>query len=449
MSTITYDNITVSGVSFTHILELSIDHKVNEHGTAFVKGEMEADTASDSVNRLDENTLISIKTSAAGQPSTLFCGLITGRRLVNENGYMALELSLISTSYKLDIKKNRKSFQNKGMTYSDIITKVLNGRAQLEMNVTDKPTGTIEMQYDETDWEFIKRMAQKLGNASVFTSINTTNPIITIGMPIFASTIKTSSVNSTSGASSRNPGTAISLFSDNYCFVGDHTTGGQTPGRVHRMHAELKNGILNVTSNSADQLAFFQTETSKPPVAGRMMLGTVKGVKKDTVQVHLVEVDAKYDEGGDYWFPYSTAYSSGDGSGFYCMPEIDDSVRVFFPSDNVSDAFVASATNTSPLSNPKDKMWRGPGGKDILMTEEGLYINGKDNKIFINLTKDEGIMIYSEKAINIYSSSNINITAHDDMVIQADNEIHIGCDESFVNLTKEQILVSAEKVMIN
>ena len=45
--------------------------------------------------------------------------------------------------------------------------------------------------------------------------------------------------------------------------------------------------------------------------------------------MHLVDIDSEYDGAGNVWLPYSTAYSSSDGSGFYCMPAEGDQV-VFF-----------------------------------------------------------------------------------------------------------------------
>ena len=47
--------------------------------------------------------------------------------------------------------------------------------------------------------------------------------------------------------------------------------------------------------------------------------------------------------GGARWFPYATVYSSGDGTGWYCMPEIGDKIRLYFPTEKEQDAYVISA----------------------------------------------------------------------------------------------------------
>ena len=65
-------------------------------------------------------------------------------------------------------------------------------------------------------------------------------------------------------------------------------------------------------------------------IIGASMKGNVTAVKKDTVKVVLME-DETGGWAGQKWFAYSTIYSSPDGTGWYCMPEKGDSVRLIFP----------------------------------------------------------------------------------------------------------------------
>ena len=146
---------------------------------------------------------------------------------------------------------------------------------------------------------------------------------------------------------------------------------------------------------------------------------------------------------------YSTAYSSSDGSGFYCMPAEGDTVRVFFPSDNEKDAFAASSVNVSPLDNPKHKKWRSPAGKEILLTEEGMYITCKEGKIFINLEDENGITIFSDKDINVNSMSNMTLYAKGNIKLQSDTKILVSTGESYIDITSELIQMGATQILIN
>ena len=103
----------------------------------------------------------------------------------------------------------------------------------------------------------------------------------------------------------------------------------------------------------------------------------------------------------------------------------------------------------NPPTNPKNKSWKAPGGKEILLTEEGLYIIGKSGKIYINLTDKDGVEIYSDKEINISSDAKVSISAADELHIVAQNEVIIGTEEAYIDLTKNTATLAASEVLIN
>ena len=133
----------------------------------------------------------------------------------------------------------------------------------------------------------------------------------------------------------------------------------------------------------------------------------------------------------------------------YKRQEEGDEVRVFFPSGNEADAFAASSVCATPPANPKHKSWKAPGGKQILLTDEGLYIIAKEGKIYINLTDEKGIEIYSEKAINISSDTAVNIQAGTEVRIVAENEITVGTEGAYLDITKDTAALAASNVIIN
>ena len=104
MEPITYTNIVVEGVPFTKVLALEIAHAINEHGTAAIVGEMEVDAAREYLNRMDENAAIKITTTAEGQLSVLFYGLLTNVGVEQEAEYATLTLTAATTSALLDIQ---------------------------------------------------------------------------------------------------------------------------------------------------------------------------------------------------------------------------------------------------------------------------------------------------------------------------------------------------------
>lgn len=479
MAVITYKTIKVDGIPYQKIRSLTIHHELNNHATAYVVGEVDYNEGKDCISRMDETTGIMISTSSEGQPEKLFCGIVSNARLEQETGYSVLYAELVSASALLDLEKNKKSFQNTGKTYEQIINDALAGSGTINFQVSDKAIGNLIMQYNETNWEFIKRIASVF-NAPVVPSIHTKKPYVTIGMPAANRTVTIEgdkqsvsvgcfdfkrSANS-KGATGGQGSAGSGAYSYGYAYIGDKLSMGGATQTIIGVDAVLEDGILinryscqsgkggssqgaGASASSGGAGGGNGATGGNAQASGKMFTGKVQAVQADKVQVHLVDVDASYDGGGTHWFPYSTLYSSQDQSGFYCMPEVGDTVRVFFPSSSEGEAFAASSVNVSPLDNVKHKKWRTPGGKEILMTEEGLYITCKENAIYINLEDENGISIYSDKDINILSTANIRIDSKKELTMHAENNMYIGTGESSIEMTKDKISLSGENVVIN
>lgn len=484
MSTITYQNIIVDGFPFTAIKEIHIKHSPNQHATALVVGEISREDGEECVKRTDETTGVLIHTTAKDQNNKLFFGGISNLTMDSGADYCTLRLELISISSRLDIQKKNKSFQNTSKTYEQILNEAVGNNGHVDFAIPDKPIGSIIMQYNETDWEFISRMASKF-NAPVLTNIISTKPLITVGLPdsnksytldavsfhygVDGSAFQSASQNM-SGSVMPEDFAGTNVESYTYGYVGDMVVFNGKSMRIKTVNSVLRDGLLvnyyflagsgmssasrpakstSISSAGASSGGFVQREQKNEQASGRMFTGVVQAVKLDKVQVFISDIDKDYDGGGTHWFPYSTAYSSSDGSGWYCMPEVGDTVRVFFPSNNEADAFAASSVNVAPLENPRHKSWRAPGGKEILLTDEGMFIICDKEKIFINLTNEEGISIYSEKDINIMSMGNVYISSDDTVELHAKNQIFMGTPYSYIDIREKEINLVSEQVRLN
>lgn len=466
MEVISHLNIKISGFPFQKIVALTLRHSPNEHGVAEIEGEIEASLAQNLVQRVDEKTEVSITTTAEGQPEKLFCGCVKNISMKQENSYSLVSLELYTTSRCMDITKKNKTYQNISKTYGMILSEDISEMGDLHMMVSDKAIGNLIMKYNETDWEFSKRMASQL-NAPLITDIYSSRPQIYIGIPPASRTITVESSSysygSDVGSYTKETGAIMQDFageqvsSDQYAYIGDQIFMNGKMEYIKSVYACLQDGIMHMryglmtgTSTSAGgSMAGIAVPAVNSQASGKMMKGIVKAVQGDKVQVHLTDIDSSYDSGGNWWFPFSTAYSSSDGSGWYCMPEVGDEVRVFFPSGNEKDAFAASSVCVNPPTNPRHKSWKAPGGKEILLTDEGMYIIGKSGKIYINLTDEKGVEIHSDKNITISSDAKISISAADELHIVAANEIVIGTEEAYLSLTQNTATLAASEVLIN
>lgn len=462
METITYLNLKVEGAPVKRVTSLTISNAANSYGMVQLSGEVEQTDGENFANRADENTFVTIRTEAAGQPPILFMGVVESVSVSKSSEYALLNIILRASASKLNTKKEHRSFQNTGSTYEEVINKALGGKAGLQMNVSDKPISRLIVQYNETAWEFALRMASEFG-APLCANVETQVPQLTVGVPETGNTYQLSDVEydfstNANAYEKMNSNSSQSYMQEDFSSTGITTTqyvmlgdtiiyGGQTQ-QVQQFSATLKDGILKTNICSSAKTGFTQPMQPNSQVSGKMFLGKVQAVEKDKVQVHLVDIDEEYDSGGNLWLPYSTAYSSSDGSGFYCMPQEGDSVRVFFPSDNEKDAFCASSVNVSPLDNPKHKKWRSPAGKEILFTENGLFITCNEKRIYINLEDENGISICADKDINICSNNNILLYAQNTLQVQSENKILLSTGTSYIDITEESIQLGAKNVVI-
>lgn len=465
MSTITYENIRINGAPIEKVLELHISHTPNTHGVARVKGIAPYESARDFAERADETTGIEITTTAEGQPKRLFYGVISNLGIEQLPEYAVVDLSIETTSSRLDARKCSRTFQNTQKTYGQILNQIMAGNGTVSVMVSDKPIGALIMQCDETDWEFTVRMASRLG-VPAFANIIAQTAQIYIGLPPAGQSkaIQTHSYdyaksdadyqsvtsNNTLAASAmREDFSSEQVHSYDYLYLGDTVTLNGRSSQVSTVRAELTDGILECTYSLSLKTGFRVPEIKNQQASGRMMTGIVTKVEADRVQVFLNSVDSEADGSSDWWFPYSTAYSSQDGSGWYCMPAENDEVRVFFPSGNEADAFAASSVAKNVRQNVTDKCWSGLNGKQILMTQEGLAIICKEGKLYLNLSDSSGIEIISDLDINITSGTRVNIQGGDSVKIIAKNEVMVGTASSYMDIRNEGITVSSKNIILN
>lgn len=458
MEPITHLNIKVEGVSFNRLVELEIRQSLNEHGTAVVTGEMDVAQARGYLARVDEKTAVRITTTAQGQPSVLFYGVVSNVGVEEMDDYALLKMVLTSTSSLIDIDKRNRSYQNTLKTYEEIMTLAVENNAIIDMQVSDTTINNMIVQINETGWEFCKRMASRLG-APILASVNKETPIITVGLPQNVPTYDLNNVETkvqSGSAQSKDVmiedtlGTTIKTTQ--YMFLGDAVSYGECNQRVRGIYSSLASGMLITNVSIGRVTSFKQPLLVNNQIAGKMYTGEVIKVQGDEVQVHLIDIDEEFDQSGTVWLPYSTAYSSSDGSGFYCMPDEHDFVRVFFPGTDEGQAFAASSVSKNVGADITDKQWTGPNGKQILLTKDGIYIttNASDNKIFIDLTDIEGggITIKSNKNINICAKNNLSLISNNNISLTAQNDILISSAESFIDIKPEGIEIGGENLVI-
>lgn len=110
------------------------------------------------------------------------------------------------------------------------------------------------------------------------------------------------------------------------------------------------------------------------------------------------------------------------------MPEVSDTVRLCFPTEDEKDAFAVNAVHVQgkaagKRSNPRFKSLMNRQGKEILFTPSCIRITNNAG-MSIELNDSEGIQIVSDKSIRIASEALLDIKSSTDVVrLSAPHEI--------------------------
>ena len=183
----THEKIMIQGpIDFQHISALSFNVQSNQHGHMTIKGYLHSDSAlNDSVQELmgRDFCLFAPRDEESDKLSPIFYGT-TETSYAERNGEVfAVVLNLTNATAQLDIEPKSRSFQNVDMSYRQVVENVLGytPNASADFNsIADQPIQKTIIQYEETDWAFIKRLASMLG-ISLIPDVTTPFPRFSFG----------------------------------------------------------------------------------------------------------------------------------------------------------------------------------------------------------------------------------------------------------------------------
>jgi hypothetical protein len=134
------------------------------------------------------------------------------------------------------------------------------------------------------------------------------------------------------------------------------------------------------------------------------------------------------------WLPYATYYSAENHTGFYCLPELGDYVKIRFSSTNEDKAVVVSSTRLERdreklVDHLNTKMFRTNHRKELALTQTGVTLSGKEKNLLIRLDQEKGVTIFSHNQLEIRSKGNLNLQAGRKVSITAKRAVDIKCGQ--------------------
>lgn len=437
------------------ILEYASVQQTNEHAQARVKGWIPFGKKEDYIRAGEKLIWVQVFAVSGNQERILFYGVLEKVHLDVQNQTCMAELCLCSGTRLMDVDEHTRSFQEEKLPYSellDVCNRGYENAARIMAEGKGKVIGRFLMQYRETDWEFIKRLAA-MNHTAVFADCLTKGEKYHFGIP----DRKAETGADTGEYRIRQEMSDYWFKTENNVFIRPEDTISyiwedrephklgekqQIEGKeyhIWKIESSLRGNELYHTCYMKTRPGFQVPAYDNPGLAGVSLMGKVIKVKDEEVKIQLC-CDENQEGTGARWFSFSSIYSSGDGSGWYCMPEPGDLVRLYFPTAKEEEAYVISSFHEDGAAlrtKPAHKFWRNKEGKEIRLSPERILITNNDGTS-IELSDEEGIEIISENSVTIRAGNSLSISSSDSSIEldasrrirmkQGDTEMTLGGD---------------------
>lgn len=449
--TVTYENLSLSTYELNHIIQLQLTKGSNQHAVLQLTGILDEDKADQYIYTTQERTPVALGyLTAEGGQEILFQGMVTSLNITRQGDLYLLSLEAMSASRSMDSTRRCRSFQNVDMTVHQVIREVCAEYedADFLMSIPDVPIGRLIVQYMETDWEFLVRLVSAYG-AVLIPDVQCDHIAIYAGLPERGESYPAEDFHYT-----------VSKSLDNYLYMKNN--GYPDVNEIEFVTFEIVNqkvfqigDILELSGKSlcieqavhilADgilrNIYYLRLKSGirtlkiyNPNLVGASVIGTVAGISKDRILV-----DLSIDEKGRamYWFPYSTMSASPNGSGWYCMPEKGDQVRVNFPTREEGDAYAVSAVSTSMGEDPNVKYLKTVHNHMIQFDDSGIVIKAGNGQALIQMGSNGQLNILGNQMVSVAAKTSLNLESDGQLGVAAGTALTLSSGQSGITIDEE------------
>lgn len=426
-----------------HIDQLQITRTINDHTFLHINGMLSEEQGAACIGQnMEQEPIVIRQLDDQGQSlRRLFHGIVTRMTVHCIRGVYTFELEAASHSYQMDIKLKKRSYQDIHRTYDDLVTTMV--RKYEYGDAIDTVTNyakldTFVLQYEETDWAFLKRLASRFGSILV-PEVTAASPKVFFGMPegkqhkverdVFYRVRKTFHELDAEKPGEQRAGSYVTytIESLQYYALGDLITLPIGQGKelvVVRAVTRLEDGLLRTRYDLQAEQNIRYARYENDQATGISLTGTVLKVQQDFVQLQL-DIDPKQDPAKACWFPVATRYVAEEHSGWYDMPEIGEQVELYLPTHREQDAYVTDSLRQQRHANgqPNVKVWQHVQGSGVEMSEQELTLSTSDG-FSITLHEDTGITINSPGDVQI-QGGHVKLDAGEELSLKAGTALYL------------------------
>lgn len=455
--------LKIGDFEYISFLECKCSVAFQKHGEFYVKGLISKENAKSYQNILDKELWISVKYfDEYEEEKIFFCGVLVEATMLCENELFVLTLIIKSGSFLMDLQQHFRTFQGSNTSFGEIMLTCTKDYKNGNFIMFQKSKNTIDdlfIQYRETDWRFIKRVSSAL-HLPILPETLVEGSKIYIGIPNRKKIQKSKEYNYTilknrkeflkknhlgisetdvetyviSSREIYNVGDSLEFLNKEFCIAARETIykGNEW---IHTYYLRTFNGMMTMTEYNIKLIGL-----SKKAI--------VTDIVKDMIQISF-----DGDENRSLkrkWFPFSTIYSTADGTGWYCMPEPGDEVRILFPDEWEKNAYAVSSVHMAADTriNPEEKSFINRQKKEIIFTPNSIILRN-NRGTSIELSDKDGISLITDKNILLKADDNIKISSNENS-IEFNGNTKVEFIQDIVQLKLENdIIMSGGKIFMN
>ncbi|MDY8025132.1 contractile injection system protein, VgrG/Pvc8 family [Paenibacillus polymyxa] len=447
-----------------------------------ITGSLEADQADTIITKASSDDEVELWYSdAKDQKHPLFMGQLYCVDVEHRHQEIMVTLNVISHSFKLDTQLKNRSFQHINQKYVDIVDAVLadyKGSDKIDEAFEKKATGQFIMQYQETDWTFLKRLASHVG-ALLVPNIVSHHAQIWIGVPQGRQHIQLKEVpfalqrkiapfldQEANGWKSASIGdyTQYTFEWDQMLQLGDEVERNHETYVITKREGQLIRGLMTWSYECALSQGLKVPKIYNRTIIGASIEGKILEVSRNQVRLHL-DMDNQQNPKDAQWFPYSAEGNQV----WYLMPEKGAQVKLYFPSADEDDAMVIQSVRTKPstvavpsshaaqgavvespaerhsrkTADPGVKSFANPQGKEISLGNSELSMSAQEGSLYISMNAHHGVSLNSTQHVQIQATGNLSLSAGS-ILLKGANGLHLNTTTDTLDMEQEVNSVSSE-----
>lgn len=476
MGIISNDSIKIDGIDNVELRNLFVEVKPNEHGYAKLSLRIKENGKPENVIRSLDNKMVVISSSEPGNSGVLFKGYVAKCTINSRESSGIINIELVSTSIKLDEEKISKSYQKKEDTYKKVIGEAIEINKGInrfiDANISEKKINKPIIQYEETAWEFVKRIASR-NRLQVVVDEIADKPTFTIGYEKRGSVPENRIIKSSIASfvkmdeyakrrlndekkkvkSSDYQGIKFASFY-NYG-IGDSVLFRGKSYIVCAKTIKIENAQMIFVYEAGTDKLYGLEPICNEMLVGRCIEGKVEKTEKDYIKLNLDIDKEKKSENELYFFKWVPETSNI----MYSMPEKDTVVSLYIGGYDEGDAIVINALRRDEdgieYENNDNKYYTTSKGMRMVIAKDEIGFTGNSaskgneherntGKAHVNIHDKDGLVIGTEKKIHIEAKECIEIKSGNKLTINGNKLLQIRKDKNALKMKREMAVTGSK-----